>query len=485
MTTATTEAPPRRRGYAVPPRQEAATAATEAPGAARADAGAPTGRHGHDSNSACMKCFTDYGYEPITEDMATATPHRSRAVVVSALDVVMEPATWLWAGRIPKGHITIIDGDPGVGKSTLLLDIAARATRGVPMPAASNAHEPVNILVMSTEDALATTIKPRLQAADADMARVSFFNAILDDQDHEVPLTIPDDIEALRGVIQDKDIELIVIDPLVAFFGKDTDSNNDKDVRRALRPLFSLLQDTGTTAICLRHLTKDRSRAAMYRGGGSIGITGQARSAFLAGYDPEDENEDENARRRVLAHIKSNLAPKQKALAYITVSATVWEGTTPIPTSKIEWLGEVTTTAEDVAAGPQPRRGPEAYARAEAESILRQLLEDGPIKQADAEKAANDHGIAKRTLRRAKETLGIRSKKEGADWYWYPPDSENNALAEVRAKNGTPEPDWWTGDTNLRADEPDKPHFTCRGMHWEWAEGRGWGCAACHPRAVA
>ena len=316
------------------------------------------------------------------------------------------------------------------------------------------------------------------------MARVFFFSAVRDENGSEVPLTIPDDVEELRAVIEDRDIGLIVIDPLVAFFGKQTDSNNDKDVRGALRPLFMVLQETNTTAICLRHLTKDRSKSAMYRGGGSIGITGQARSAFLAAFDPNDENEDENARRRVLAHVKSNLGPKQKALAYTTVSETVMEGVIPISTSRIEWLGEVSLTAEEIAGGPEPHRGPDAYARKEAESVLAQLLAIGRVRGTDAEKEMKDHGFKQRTIRRAKEALGVRSKKEGADWYWYPAEDEPQRLPARR------EVDLWDTVERVQAEpSPDEPGIRCADYKAHQSAHRRvggvWTCDACHPQAAA
>jgi RecA-family ATPase len=277
----------------------------------------------------------------------------------------------------------------------------------------------MNVLYMGSEDSPSTTIVPRLTAAGAGLSRVSFFMAKRDNDGNTIPLAIPEDLELLRAVIAEKKIELIIIDPLVAFFGEHVDPHKDKEVRRALGPLFRLLDETGVTCIALRHLNKDSSKAVLYRGGGSIGITGQARSAFVATYHPEDnEIDDENARRRVLMHVKSNLAPKARALVYQTTEHTVFQGTTPIATSRIVWIAEATIDAQSAVDGGRHDKGPEATARLEAEGWLKAQVRHGAVPAAQLIKDAERDGHKEKTLRRAKDKLGVEAWQLDGKWVW-------------------------------------------------------------------
>lgn len=232
-------------------------------------------------------------------------------------DVVAERVEWLWPGRMPRGKLVVLDGDPSVGKSTLALDLAARITTGHPMPGEDLAMVPPSaVVLMAAEDGLADTIRPRLDAAGADCTRVHHLDAVptVDDEGtvRERPPVIPGDVEAIEALVVATGAVLVIVDVLMAYLSGRSDSHRDQDVRGALAPLVAVAERTGATIVVLRHLTKSPGGAAIYRGGGSIGIVGAARSALLAAVDPDDDT----GTRRVLAAIKCNLGPLSAAMGY-------------------------------------------------------------------------------------------------------------------------------------------------------------------------
>ena len=200
--------------------------------------------------------------------------------LVRASEVVPETMTWLWEGYIPAGKITLVDGDPGEGKSTLTLDIAARVSRGGPMPDRS-AGGSGTVLIMSAEDGVADTIVPRLSAAGANLRRVHILTEVrgVSDDGKIVtrPVELPGDLPIVERIIREHRVVLVVIDPLMAYLSGTVNSFRDQDVRRALHPLAQLAETTGATFVVVRHLNKSAGGKAMYRGGGSIGIGGAAR----------------------------------------------------------------------------------------------------------------------------------------------------------------------------------------------------------------
>ena len=235
-----------------------------------------------------------------------------RPKITCAADVAPERVRWLWRGRIPLGKVTVLDGDPGLGKSTLMADIAARVTtaRLLPDDSRSALDNPASVLVLSAEDGAGDTIRPRLEAAGADLERVQIWHCNLDDDASEMLPSLPEDIGLLANLIQEHEVALVTIDPLMAYLSANTHSFRDQDVRRALAPLAKVGEATGAAIVLVRHLNKAPGGAAIYRGGGSIGIIGAARSGLLVAKHPDDET------RRVLASTKSNLGPPPPSLAY-------------------------------------------------------------------------------------------------------------------------------------------------------------------------
>ncbi|MGI8937812.1 MAG: AAA family ATPase [Iamia sp.] len=360
------------------------------------------------------------GYEPKHDQGPAVEANAARYRSTRLADVTPELVDWLWPGRLPRGKLVVLDGDPSVGKSTLMLDLAARITTGTPMPDEDLATvPPADVVLMAAEDGLADTIRPRLDAAGADCARVHHLDAVpvVDDEGNirDRPPVIPGDADAIEALVTSTGAVLVVVDVLMAYLDGRNNSYRDQDVRGALAPLAAVAERTGATIVVLRHLTKQSGGAALYRGGGSIGIIGAARSALVAAVDPDDEN----GVRRVLAQTKSNLGPPPPALGY-QLSADDDRGC-----ARVEWLGVTAHTADGLVAAPQTAE--ERSALDEATDWLRSMLADEPRLRSELARRARAEGISDVTLRRAREHLGVVVERddhtEGRPSTWaLPPD---------------------------------------------------------------
>lgn len=348
---------------------------------------------------------------PPSPDARTGPAESPRSAYVLVANVERGRVEWLWPGRIPRGKLVILDGDPGLGKSTVMCDLAARVTRGRPMPTeAAPAGPPAAVVVLSAEDDVGDTLRPRLEAAGADVGRV----VALDMSKVESAGTaFPRDVTDLRRVIIEHRAVLVVVDPLMAFLSLDVNTWRDQDVRRALFPLATLGQETGAAIVVVRHLNKAQGSNAVYRGGGSIGIIAAARVGLLVAKHPNDDA------RRVLAVAKCNLGPPASALAFRLAAAD--------DVARVEWEGPTEHSAADLldAAAQAPARG--GGARDEAEVFLREVLAEGPLPASAVMAQAHEAGISAMTLRRAQRSLGIRPRKAGlrGGWVWaFPTDAD-------------------------------------------------------------
>jgi hypothetical protein len=327
---------------------------------------------------------------------------RPGAITVRLSDVKAEAVTWLWNGRIPLGKLTILDGDPDLGKSTLLLDLAARVTRGGPMPGdGATISEARNVVILSAEDGASDTIRPRFDEAGGDPERVHLLTAIRRADGTKDFFSLSDDIDALEEMMVKFDAALVIIDPFTAYVGK-ANTWKDQEIRRVLARLADAAGRTGAAIVLLRHLNKTRSDNALYRGGGSVGIIGAARSGLLAAKDPDAPEE-----KRLLATYKHNLCPQPPTLAYRLVA-----GKQRPDVGTIEWLGTDSRMAQEILAdgadGPEGRG-----AIAEATEFLEQELGDGPRCSSEVDIAARANGISDRTLARAKKRTGVKAEREG------------------------------------------------------------------------
>jgi hypothetical protein len=324
------------------------------------------------------------------------------ALAICFADMEELPIEWFWTNWIPRGALTVLDGDPGLGKSTITIDLAARASRGWNMPPdASGEMDGVHlaasgVLLTSAEDDPARTTKKRLRAAGADLAFVHSLDVIRCGSE-ERPLVLPDDLGRVEDQIVRVGAVLWVLDPLMAFLSSSVDAHRDQDIRRLLYQFKLLAERTRCAVLVVRHLNKLSGGSALKRGGGSIGITGAARSALVVGRDPS------NPRVRVLAAAKSNLGPEPRSLIYSLEP----EG----DVARIGWGTECDLSADDILAQPgqHSREG-----RAEdCAAALREALESGPQAVGDVEALLKSMGYGDKTKRAAKKIVGVKSDRVG------------------------------------------------------------------------
>jgi hypothetical protein len=334
-------------------------------------------------------------------DAEPATTLWQPAVTIMA-NVEHATTEWLWDQHIPLGAISNLSGDPGLGKSQLTCDLGARITRGWPMPplsAPNGTFKPRGVLFMNAEDDPARTLRPRLEAAGADLKRVHCLRSMrcsLEGED-ERPIVLPSDLPAIEQVIRTGDVALMVVDPFVAFLDGKLNANSDADVRRCLGQVAAMAESTGAAVLLVRHLNKKSGLSAVYRGGGSIGITGAARAEFMVGVDPAD------AEARILACVKSNLAPEPPSLRF-SIEAFG-------DTSRVRWGDHCDTSAHDLcASGSDKRQGSKAD---DAKVIIEDMLAHGSRPSSEVFQACLDAGVSKRTFDRVRKEMGVKSERIG------------------------------------------------------------------------
>lgn len=335
-----------------------------------------------------------------------------RVEVTTLATVQPERVEWLWPDRLPAGKLITLDGDPSLGKSTLALDIAAHITTGSPWPDAT--HCPTgDVVILSAEDGLADTIRPRLDAAGADPRRVHALTGITtgdgDGGSYSRALTLAD-ITHISRAVENTGARLLIVDVLMAYLPGKVDSHRDQDVRTVLARLAALGESTGCCILLLRHLNKTGGGSAVYRGGGSIGIIGAARGGFTVGRDPDDDT------RMVLSSTKSNLAQTPASLTYRLESAP------DSHVAHIVWGGESTHTADSLLSSED---GEDRSERDEAAEWIRSYLTDlgGSAPAKDVLKAGRAAGftsddVLKKARRRVKATTKRVGFGKGSEMHW-------------------------------------------------------------------
>jgi hypothetical protein len=323
-------------------------------------------------------------------------------------DVAPEALRWLWPGRIPAGKITLLEGDPGLGKSILLCELAARISRGEPLPGAdplAAPGAPRGVLLFSAEDDPFDTIRPRIDAAGGDPRRIVSFLAVPDGTDTGRPFALPRDLPILDALIQRLDVALVVFDQLIDYFPIGVSPNSGQRVRHAMAVLKASAERSGTAIVAVRHLTKSPSANPLYRGLGSIGIIGVARSGPLLAPDPADPE------RRIPAVTKGNLTRPPASLAFhledvpgTTVARLVWDGERP-------WTATQLLQAHTDTAGAGPARHSVIE---EARTWLRETLAAGPRLARELRREASERGIGRSARYAARKAEGIAIAKEHA-----------------------------------------------------------------------
>lgn len=330
--------------------------------------------------------------------------------IVSCSDIEVERPRWLWPGYIPAGKITILAGDPGMGKSTISIDLVSRISQGTFLPS-GNRTIAGTCLIASAEDAAEDTIMPRLIAAGANIKRVSVIREVMI-QDEAHYLSFPRDLERLRDLVIAQGARLLIIDPMNAFMEKGTDTYKDQDVRLVLAPLESMAEETGVAILIVAHLNKKEESSTLYRVGGSIGFIGAARSVLAVSHTTKDNT-------KALYSLKSNLAKRPPSLAYETESKRItrknegqWKGEDTIESSKIRWKGEIDFDPT------QQTFVKESESETEAQEFLRAILLDSEMPTQDIFSEARQAGISQTSLKKVKVDMGIKAVKRSGKWCW-------------------------------------------------------------------
>ncbi len=387
--------------------------------------------------------------------------------MIRGIDVTPKVPTWLWYLYIALGKLALLAGPPGVNKTTLALDIAARVTTGSAMPDGSTSHldGPTDVLMYSVEDAIAETLYWRAQALGADLARIHFITGVLEaGDDTERALRLPFDWAAITQAVESTGAKLLILDPLIA--AMEGDANSNSDVRRAIAGATRLGEETGCAVLGISHLNKGSGSSAMYRVLGAVSTIAAARTGLIVARHPEDDNE------RVLAVAKSNLGPTPPALRFAPRSVEVQPG---VETVMLDWGGTMDVSADDLLNTPDPDSRSMTDECAEA---LQQQLFQNPMRASDVTRFARSHGFSDKVIRSARERLGIKPRRVGglgADgrWMWELPAGRSVSLAadvqnapstqaghlrHVSNRDGTLAP---VGDTVPSANLPNLPKVPC------------------------
>ncbi len=343
-------------------------------------------------------------------------------------DIQARPVCWLWPGRIARGKLTIIAGNPGLGKSQVTASIAAVVTTCGRWPVDRQQCKIGNVLFLSAEDDAADTLRPRLEAAGADLRLVHVVEGVVagytqDGSRKDRTFSLEKDLQALESKLAElRDVATVVIDPISAYLG-DVDSHKNADVRSLLAPLSELAARHNTAIIGISHLNKAGGAQALMRVTGSLAFVAAARAAYLVTADLQDKM------RRLFLPMKNNLGPDAAGLAFRIEPATLSSPAGALETSRVSWESEPVPITADEAMQAEQHPG-STNALEAAEDWLRETLANGPVAVLGVVDAARADGIAEKTLRRASKALRIQKDKESMEggWWWsLPPKMAKSA----------------------------------------------------------
>ena len=317
------------------------------------------------------------------------TEQKIELKMIRMSEVQSQEIEWLWYPFIPYGKLTIIQGDPGDGKTTMVLNLAAKLSKGEALDKNMKVTEPVNVIYQTAEDGLADTVKPRLELAGADCERI----IVIDESDKSLSMVD----ERLEEAIVRTGARLLILDPIQAYLGGGMDMNRANEARDMTKKLGALAEKTKCAIILIGHMNKASGNKAAYRGMGSIDFFAVARSVLLVGRVEGESN------TRAVVQIKNNLA----AFGHPKAFALSEDG--------FKWLGDYEITVDEVLGGIAPKANKMELAK----QMLRELAEThSAVLSNEIFDRADELGISKRTLENAKKELGIRARKINNAWYW-------------------------------------------------------------------
>jgi hypothetical protein len=360
---------------------------------------------------------------------------RRRAVLVRLSTVAPESVDWLWPGRIPFGKLTLLVGDPDLGKSFIMTDIAARVTTRKAWPSSSTIEAPSgHVIVLTAEDGLADTVRPRVDWLGGNPARVDVLTAVVG-VDGEEPFSLSRDLPALEHAIGETGARLVGIDPLSAYLGDSSgDSHTDAEIRRVLGPVSQLADRTQAAVLGIMHLTKNQMTRLLYRVQGNIAFVAAARSVLAVTTDPDDDT----GQRRFFLHTKSNLSRKAPTLAYRIAGG-------PDASAFIAWEPEPAEGISPASVIRQEETAQEHKARATGKGFLERLLAQGPVAASQVWSAAKANGITDWAVRQGKDALGVevtkigQPTKPGQGWFWdLPPSTQRKSPPPSPPSGETP-----------------------------------------------
>ncbi len=330
--------------------------------------------------------------------------HLWEAITTTLADVNASTPDYLWEGRVAFGMLHCVDGDGGVGKGLSLMDLAARGSRGDVMPpdnAPSGTNDPWSTLFITSEDSPEYVLRPRAEAAGADLSRIITMSSVQIPESDKRSVALLQDLPLIEQVIRDNNVKLLNIDPWSEFLDPQFNVNSDPDNRKVLGPLSELAQRTGVAAVLVRHLSKKEGSAAQYRGLGSTAPLNASRAAFIVAPDPEDPD------LRVMACTKFNIGLKPSSLSFRIESAGL--------AARVVWEGETSLSANDLVSPPKQSKGGKLD---RAKEIIEEILSSGPRGSSEVMGACEAEGISQRTYHTARKAMNVKSEKTDFRGQW-------------------------------------------------------------------